>query len=602
MEKRKINKNISKVLLCSIMSTTVLSSFTKVFASTKTTVDYADEFNKTEIMSVSISVDPTKWQEMLDNAQAEEYISADITINGETITNVGIRPKGNSSLSSIAQDEETDRYSFKVKFDEFVDGQTWQGLDKLVLNNNYSDSTSMKEYLSYDIMNYIGVDSSLYSYADISVNDETWGLYLALEDVDSGFLDRTKDGEGELYKPESDQMKIGGEEMGGERPEGIPTEGERPEGMPTAPTEGERPEMPTTTETTDSETSATTNTEGGQMQPPTEDGQMRQGGGMGMNGAANGVSLVYTDDEITSYSAIFDNAETKTTEEDNKRVIEALKNLNEGTDLETYVDVDQVLRYLAAHTVVVNLDSYSSNMAHNYYLYENDGQISMIPWDYNMAFGGFMSSDASSVVNFPIDTPVSGVELEERPMIAKLLEVEEYKEKYHEYIQEIIDGYFAEGQFEETVDSVDALISSYVENDPTSFVTYEEYQKAVVELKELGTLRAESIQGQLDGTVPSTTETQEAEKDKLIDASTVDMTLLGDSGMGGKGMPDMFKNIDQSNMPEIMEIISSAVDGVLTEEQKSELYEIGLTDENIEMLLNNKGGFGQKGQNKPEMK
>ncbi len=597
MKRKKLKNKLSKVLVGTIMSTTVLSSCQTVFASTKSTTEYEDEFNKTKIMSVAISVDQTKWQEMLDNAQAEEYISADITINGETITNVGIRPKGNSSLSSISRDENTDRYSFKVKFDEYVDGQTWQGLDKLVLNNNYSDSTSMKEYLSYDIMNYIGVDSSLYSYADISVNNETWGLYLALEDVDSGFLERTKDGEGELYKPESDNMNMGDKGMG-ERPEGIP------EGMP-----NEMPEPPmgmvgTTTTTTDSSTSASTNTQG--QQPPTDGGgfppmgDMAEGqrgqGGMGMDGSANGVSLVYTDDELSSYSAIFDNAETKTTEEDNKRVIEALKNLNAGTDLETYVDVDQVLRYLAAHTVVVNLDSYSSNMAHNYYLYENDGQISMVPWDYNMAFGGFMSSDASSVVNFPIDTPVSGVELENRPMIAKLLEVEEYKETYHKYIQEIVDEYFAEGKFEETVDDIDALISSYVEKDPTAFVTYEEYQKAVVELKELGTLRGESIQGQLDGTVPSTTETQKTEKDKLVDASKVDMGLLGDSGMGGKGAPEMSKNIDQTKMAEIMEIINSAVDGKLTEVQKSKLVELGLTEEDIEMLLSNKGGFRQGGR------
>ncbi len=133
-----------------------------------TATAYADEMDKSAVMTVSISADPEAWQAMLDNAEAEEYISADVTINGVTITNVGIRPKGNSSLSSIARDETTDRYSFKIKFDEYVDGQTWLGLDKLVLNNNYSDASSMKEYLSYDIMSYIGVDAPLYSYADIS--------------------------------------------------------------------------------------------------------------------------------------------------------------------------------------------------------------------------------------------------------------------------------------------------------------------------------------------------------------------------------------------------------------------------------------------------
>ncbi len=590
-----VKKNLTLALACTIVSTSVLTNYNFVLgetletSTTKTSTEstddtnlgYVDDFDKTKIMSVSISVDPEKWQEMLDNAAAEEYISADITINGETIKNVGIRPKGNSSLNAIAGDEETDRYSFKVKFDEYVDGQTWQGLDKLVLNNNYSDSTYMKEYLSYDIMNYIGVDASLYSFADISVNGETWGLYLALEEVDSSFLERTKDGEGELYKPESSSMDMGNKE--------------RPEGMPEP---QEKMDIPNTDNVSSATTTNTTNvdTNLNNVTPPTKPvilegeelgtGEQRVpqgGGGMGMDGGANGVSLVYTDDEVSSYSGIFDNAETKTNEEDEKRVIEAIKNLNEGTNLEKYVDVDGVLRYLAAHTFVVNLDSYSSNMGHNYYLYENDGQISMIPWDYNMSFGGFMSGDASSVVNFPIDTPVSGVSLEERPMIDKLLEVPEYKETYHKYLQEIIDGYFANGKFEETVNSVDELIAPYVENDPTAFVTYEEYQNGVIELEELGTLRAESVQGQLDGTVPSTTESQKTDPDKLIDASKVDMSLLGDSGMGGtsKEMPKAFENIEMSKMPQVMEVLSGVIGNKLSDEQKSKLVEIGLTDDNI---------------------
>lgn len=71
------------------------------------------------------------------------------------------------------------------------------------------------------------------------------------------------------------------------------------------------------------------------------------------------------------------------------------------------------------------------------------------------------------------------------------------------------------------------MISDYIQNDPTAFYTYEEYQAAVAELKELGTLRGESVQGQLDRTIPSTTAGQSAEPDKLIDAFSVDMSALG---------------------------------------------------------------------------
>jgi spore coat protein CotH len=80
---------------------------------------------------------------MLDNATKEEYIKVDVVINGTTFSNVGIRPKGNSSLRQVASSE-SDRYSFRIKFDEYVKGQTCFGLDNLVVNNMFGDNTYMK--------------------------------------------------------------------------------------------------------------------------------------------------------------------------------------------------------------------------------------------------------------------------------------------------------------------------------------------------------------------------------------------------------------------------------------------------------------------------
>ncbi|WP_277345829.1 CotH kinase family protein [Paenibacillus sp. HB172176] len=565
MLKNKWTMRAGMMILCAIILTACDfgGKSDKSEAGSSPTVAYASEINKAEIMSISIDADPDEWQNMLDTATEEEYISANVTINGTTIENVGVRPKGNSSLRQVASDEDSDRYSFKIKFDEYVDDQTWMGLDKLVVNNMITDNSYMKEYLSYDIMSYAGVDAPLFAFADISVNGAAWGLYLAVEDIDSGYLARAKNDEGELYKPNNDNSEGGMGGMPGAMPDGnqpaagdaanqgnesaaentaaqqqdsastssegtTPTNGMTPpDGM--ALPDGATPPDMGTAQGNDGANGRPNGGMGGMM------GGGNRGGGGGMNGSGNGVSLVYTDDEISSYSAIFDNAETKTTDEDYKRVIEALKNLNAGTDLEKYVDVDAVLRYFAAHTVVVNMDSYTSNMGHNYYLYENDGQISMLPWDYNMAFGGFQGGSASDVINQPIDTPVSGVTLEERPILGKLLEVPEYMTKYHEYLQKIVDGYFADGKFEEKVQSLNSLIADYVKQDPTAFNTYEEYETAVSELIKVGTLRAESIQGQLDGDIPSTTEGQQAnaDADALIDASSVDLTKLGSNGPGG---------------------------------------------------------------------
>ena len=134
-------------------------------------------FNTDSVIDIDITIDSAQWEEMLNNATAEEYYECDITVNGEMFYKVGIRPKGNTSLSSIANDPDNDRYSFKLEFDQFVDGQTCFGLDKLVLNNGYADATFMKEAIIYDMFAYIGGDASLYNFAKVSVKTCIFSIY-----------------------------------------------------------------------------------------------------------------------------------------------------------------------------------------------------------------------------------------------------------------------------------------------------------------------------------------------------------------------------------------------------------------------------------------
>ena len=105
-------------------------------------------------------------------------------------------------------------------------------------------------------------------------------------------------------------------------------------------------------------------------------------------------------------------------------------------------------------------------------------------------------------------------------------------ERYHQILQSIITGYFDSGLYSSTINEIDSKISSYVENDVSAFYTYDEYKTGVENLKEFGLLRAKSIQGQLDGTIPSTTAGQEADSSTLIDASSVNLTAMGTQGGG----------------------------------------------------------------------
>ncbi len=353
-----------------------------------------------------------------------------------------IRPKGNTSLTSIASDPTTDRYSFKLEFDHYVDGQTCFGLDKLILNNNYADATNMKEALIYDMYQYLGADASLYNYAKLSVNGEYWGVYLALEAVEDSFLLRNYGvQDGELYKPDS--MNIGGGKDFGDFNADDIDFGDLDLGDMTPPDRNAAP--------------AEQKTAAAGERPADDFGFGGGKGGFSMGGG--GADLNYTDDELDSYETIWDGEITDTTKADHKRVVTALKNISEGNTLEDYMDVDNLLRYMAVHVFSVNEDSLSGMMAHNYYLYEAGGKLNLIPWDYNLALGGMgRSNDATSVVNDAIDNAFSGT-----TFFDTLMENETYHSQYYAYLQQLVSEYINGGGFDAFYTRVRSQIDALVD-------------------------------------------------------------------------------------------------------------------------------------------
>ncbi len=504
-------------------------------------------FDRSKVHTIDIVMND--WDGFIEGCESEEYSACNLVIDGEAVKNIGIRAKGNTSLSSV-KNMNSSRYSFKIEFDQYENGKTYHGLDKLCLNNIIQDNTYMKDYLAYTLMYDFGVDAPLCSYAYITVNGEDWGLYLAVEAIEDSFLERNYGSNyGDLYKP--DAMGFGGGRGNGkdfsmgnfmnkeseedkesskktnENNNSSENPGVFGGGMPDF--GGDMPQfdpdnMPE--DFGDFDPSKMFG-EGGGMPDFGGEGKGGFGGGFGMG--SDDVKLKYTDDDIDSYSNIFNNAKTPVDKADKKRLIRSLKALLEQSDLEDTVDIEEVIRYFVVHNFLVNGDSYTGQMIHNYYLYEEDGQLSMIPWDYNLAYGSFMGGNASSSVNSPINTPVSGG-MSDRPMIAWIFGSEEYTEKYHELFSEFIESV----DFEKLVADTAELIDKYVEKDPTKFCTYDEFKAGVETIGRFCSLREESVSGQLNGSIPATTEGQNADSSALIDTDGLNISEMGSMG-GGKG-------------------------------------------------------------------
>ncbi|MBQ6989612.1 MAG: CotH kinase family protein, partial [Clostridia bacterium] len=350
----------------------------------------------------TIDIQMADWDGFLSTCQSEEYTACQAVIDGETFSGVGLRGKGNTSLSSVAS-MDSDRYSFKLEFDQYDSARSYYGLDKLSLNNLIQDNTMMKDYLTYRMMAEFGVAAPLTSFVYLTVNGEDWGLYLAVEAVEESFLERNYGTDyGDLYKPDSS-------EMGGGRGNG------REFDMAAA-------------------MDAETTTPGAIFDAQRQNGDRRPGGG-GMGSAET--RLQYIDDNPESYSTIFESAKTNLSDADQARLIAALKALSEGDP--DAVSAEEVLRYFVVHNYVVNGDSYTGHMVHNYYLYEKDGKLAMIPWDYNLAFGTFQGNSAAQAVNDSIDTPLSVTGNGDRPMMDWILQREEARNRYHALFAAFLD-------------------------------------------------------------------------------------------------------------------------------------------------------------------
>ena len=246
------------------------------------------------------------------------------------------------------------------------------------------------------------------------------------------------------------------------------------------------------------------------------------------------VHLRYTTDEPEDYPGIFENAKLDPSAADQQRLVDSLKTLDSGQRLEEAVDVDEVLRYFVGQVFVMNWDSYLGHTGHNYLLYEEEGKLSMLPWDYNLAFGTYALgmtdpiTDPNVLLNYPILTPAPGEHMTKRPLYHQLMQVEEYFQQYQAYFRWFLAEYVESGELSAALWQTAELIAPYVEADPTAFCSYEDHRLAVETLEQVCLLRAESARGQLEGRYPATLAQQTQRPGEGVDASHVDLRHLGD--------------------------------------------------------------------------
>jgi hypothetical protein len=147
--------------------------------------------------------------------------------------------------------------------------------------------------------------------------------------------------------------------------------------------------------------------------------------------------------------------------------------------IETILNVDRVLWFFAASTVMPDLDAYTGLYMHNYYLYKNtsSGQFEIIPWDKDQTFGGAqintvreLGGNVEWIYNW--DPFLFEDSREERPLFRQLMSVPLYKKRYTAHMRTIIEDIYSVEYFEDQVGGIQDIIEPYAIADPNPFPSF----------------------------------------------------------------------------------------------------------------------------------
>jgi spore coat protein H len=153
-------------------------------------------FSQDVLHEFHIVMDPMDWKSLRENFRGNQYYAANISVDGEVLQQVGVRSRGKGSRSG-------EKPGLLIDTNNYVSNQEFHGLKKLVLDNVIQDASFLHEPLAYQVFEAMGIASPAISYTRVTVNDEYWGVYWLVENIDKNFLAaRLGDKEGNLFKYE----------------------------------------------------------------------------------------------------------------------------------------------------------------------------------------------------------------------------------------------------------------------------------------------------------------------------------------------------------------------------------------------------------------
>lgn len=405
-------------------------------------VDYWTVFDQSQVREIEVRLTQADWDAMMAEPEAKLMVPADAVILGERVDQIGISPKGNSTLWFPGA-----KKPFKLDMNFQLPEQEYRNLKMLLLHNNFGDPSMLREKMAYDMMQFAGVPGGFTAYVELwidIVDDELpadfVGVYTMVERPDRKYLANRfgrENDSGNLYKADA-WFEEGAADLAyyGENIADYP--------MP-------RGEL--------------------------------------------AYALMYKDPAQADYADIIhlcyiiDGVDYESPQDF-------------AIALEQVFDVDVFLRYLAVIFLNLNFDQYPDT-GNNYYIYHNPGtnKFEWIAWDMGNSWGMF-----GGEYNHPIfGTEESLGPLQYRPLFTKVFQVAEYRQTYMAYLDLLIRNYYNKENIEALARRWQEMIRPHLyegNGDKMFFgesaqTSIQEFEAGLDFIVDLTGRRAEFVEGEL---------------------------------------------------------------------------------------------------------
>jgi hypothetical protein len=142
-----------------------------------------DFFDDTQLQEVRLVVNTRDWQTLKELADENTYYPADMTWKGVTTRNIGIRSRGSGTRNGI-------KPGLRVDFNRYLTNQTFLGMKAVILDNAYSDPSTIRESVAMKLFAKMGLPVPREAHARLYVNNEYVGVYVLVESIDRTFINR----------------------------------------------------------------------------------------------------------------------------------------------------------------------------------------------------------------------------------------------------------------------------------------------------------------------------------------------------------------------------------------------------------------------------